>query len=202
MEREDMEREDPKLKRERRLVLTLMGTSLGFATLSALLVAKDLVPKPSHNLDRLPPQVGDVLVHATGHAQGEPLDPTALPLGGPPLLAYPMDPKTGTVRSGDPKNTLLVLRLDPNRLTPEVARHADQGVVVYSAVCTHLGCIVSLWHQGGILQCPCHGSEFNAYDDRVVAGPAPRPLPLLPVKVEGGQLVVTGPFTGPVGVVG
>ncbi|BBL83341.1 (2Fe-2S)-binding protein (plasmid) [Thermus thermophilus] len=197
-----MEREDPKVQKERRLMLTLIGTSVGFATLSALLVAKDLVPKPSHSPDRLPPQVGDVLVHATGHTQGEPLDPAALPLGGPPLLAYPMDPKTKVVRSGDPKSTLLVLRLDPKRLAPEVARYAAGEVVVYSAVCTHLGCIVSLWRPEGVLQCPCHGGEYDPYADRVVAGPPPRPLPLLPVKAEGGRLVVAGPFTGPVGVVG
>ncbi len=197
-----MEREDPKVQKERRLMLTLIGTSVGFATLSALLVAKDLIPKPSQSPDRLPPQVGDVLVHATGHTQGQPLDPTALPLGGPPLLAYPMDPKTKVVRSGNAKSTLLVLRLDPKRLAPEVARYAAGEVVVYSAVCTHLGCIVSLWHQQGIMQCPCHGGEYDPYTDRVVAGPPPRPLPLLPVKAEEGRLVVAGPFTGPVGVVG
>jgi rieske iron-sulfur protein len=198
-----MEREDPKVQKERRLMLTLLGTSVGFATLSALLVAKDLVPKQSQSPDRLPPQVGDILVHATGHTQGEPISPDALPLGGPFLLAYPMDPKTGVVRSGDPKSTLLVLRLDPKRLAPEVARYADQGVVVYSAVCTHLGCIVSLWHPNlGVMQCPCHGGEYDPYRDQVVAGPPPRPLPLLPVKAEGSKLVVSGTFSGPVGVVG
>lgn len=84
------------------------------------------------------------------------------------------------VRSGDPKSTLLVLRLDPRRLAPEVARYAAGDVVVYSAVCTHLGCIVSLWHQQGIMQCPCHGGEYNPYTDQVAGGPPPRPLPLLP----------------------
>ncbi len=98
-----MEQEDPKLKQERRLMLALMGTSIGFATLSALLVAKDLVPRASQSPDRLPPQVGDILVHATGHTQGQPLDPASLPLGGPFLLAYPMDPKTGWCAAGTPR---------------------------------------------------------------------------------------------------
>ncbi|RTI40931.1 Rieske (2Fe-2S) protein, partial [Thermus scotoductus] len=84
-----MEREDPTLRRERRLILALIGTSMGFATLSALLVAKDLIPKPSQTPDKLPPQVGDILVCATGHKEGAPIDPGRLPLGGPFVLAYP-----------------------------------------------------------------------------------------------------------------
>jgi rieske iron-sulfur protein len=34
----------------------------------------------------------------------------------------------------------------------------------------------------------------------VVAGPPPKALPLLPVKLEGGQVVVAGEFTDKVGV--
>ncbi|MFM9419102.1 Rieske (2Fe-2S) protein [Thermus scotoductus] len=197
-----MEREDPTLRRERRLILALIGTSMGFATLSALLVAKDLIPKPSQTPDKLPPQVGDILVCATGHKEGAPIDPGRLPLGGPFVLAYPMDRKTRVIRNGDAKSTPLVVHLDPASLVPEVRQHAVGGVVVYSAVCTHLGCIVSLWHpQKQLAQCPCHGGEYDLAQDRVVAGPPPRPLPLLPVRQEGGVLVVAGPFTGPVGVV-
>ncbi|TFU17781.1 Rieske (2Fe-2S) protein [Thermus tengchongensis] len=193
--------EDPKLRSERRLLLTLMGTSLGFATLSALLVARDLVPRASKSPEKLPPQVGDLLVYATGHQEGAPITPAQLPLGGPFVLAYPMDPKTKVVRSGDPKNTLLVIRLDPAGLAPEVAKYAVGGVLVYSAVCTHLGCIVSLWHPAqGVAQCPCHGGEYNLAQDKVVSGPPPRPLPLLPVRAGQGGLEVAGPFNGPVGV--
>ncbi|ADW21745.1 MULTISPECIES: ubiquinol-cytochrome c reductase iron-sulfur subunit [Thermus] len=174
-----MEREDPTLRRERRLILALIGTSMGFATLSALLVAKDLIPKPSQTPDKLPPQVGD-MVYAAGYKEGTPIDPGRLPLGGPFVLAYPMDPKTRVIRNGDAKSTLLVIHLDPASLVPEVRQHAVGGVVAYSAVCTHLGCIVSLWHpQKQLAQCPCHGGEYDLAQDRVVAGP----------------------FTGPVGVV-
>jgi cytochrome b6-f complex iron-sulfur subunit len=60
--------------------------------------------------------------------------------------------------------------------------------VAYSAVCTHQGCTVA--YQGGELACPCHGSVFDpANGAAVVAGPAPRPLPEIPVKVEGGEVV-------------
>ncbi len=74
---------------------------------------------------------------------------------------------------------------------PAVLVHLDNGdFVAYSAVCTHQGCKVA--YQGGNLACPCHGSVFDpANGAEVVAGPAPRPLPEIPVKVEGGEVVKT-----------
>jgi len=67
--------------------------------------------------------------------------------------------------------------------------HLKNGdFVAYSAVCTHQGCTVA--YQGGQLACPCHGSVFDpANGAEVVAGPAPSPLPEIPVKVEGGEVV-------------
>jgi nitrite reductase/ring-hydroxylating ferredoxin subunit len=72
---------------------------------------------------------------------------------------------------------------------PAVLVHLDSGdFVAYSAVCTHQGCTVA--YQGGELACPCHGSVFDpANGAAVVAGPASRPLPEIPVKVEGGEIV-------------
>ena len=46
----------------------------------------------------------------------------------------------------------------------------------FSAVCTHLGCLVSKVVDGSIY-CPCHGSKFNINDGSVTVGPATRPLP-------------------------
>jgi Rieske Fe-S protein len=71
---------------------------------------------------------------------------------------------------------------------PAVLVHLDNGdFVAYSAVCTHQRCEVA--YQGGNLACPCHGSVFDpANGAEVVAGPAPRPLPEIPVKVEGGEV--------------
>jgi len=72
---------------------------------------------------------------------------------------------------------------------PAVLVHLKSGdFVAYSAVCTHQGCTVA--YKGGKLACPCHGSVFDpAKGAEVVAGPAPTPLPEIPVKVEGGQVV-------------
>jgi Rieske Fe-S protein len=58
-----------------------------------------------------------------------------------------------------------------------------------------------MWNKNaGTLFCACHSSEFQPEAaGQVVAGPAPRRLPMLPVKEDGGQLVVAGGFTSRIG---
>jgi cytochrome b6-f complex iron-sulfur subunit len=72
---------------------------------------------------------------------------------------------------------------------PAVLVHLDNGdFVAYSAICTHQGCTVA--YKDGNLACPCHGSIFDPADGAaVVTGPAQRPLPEIPVKVQGGEVV-------------
>jgi Rieske Fe-S protein len=76
-----------------------------------------------------------------------------------------------------------------NAGSPAVLVHLDNGdFVAYSAICTHQGCTVA--YKNGQLACPCHGSVFDpAHGAAVVAGPAPKPLPEIPVKVQGGDVV-------------
>jgi Rieske Fe-S protein len=57
----------------------------------------------------------------------------------------------------------------------------------FSAVCTHMGCIVSQVSNGTI-DCPCHGSQYSITTGAVVAGPAPMPLPAEQIKVSGGSI--------------
>jgi nitrite reductase/ring-hydroxylating ferredoxin subunit len=57
----------------------------------------------------------------------------------------------------------------------------------FSAVCTHMGCIVSQVSNGTI-DCPCHGSQYNITTGAVVAGPAPMPLPAEQIKVSGDSI--------------
>lgn len=73
--------------------------------------------------------------------------------------------------------------------SPAVLIHLKSGnFVAYSAICTHQGCTVA--YKGGKLACPCHGSVYDpAKGAKVIAGPAPRPLPKIPVKVQGGEVV-------------
>ena len=66
-----------------------------------------------------------------------------------------------------------------------VTKDASGAVHGFSALCTHQGCIVASVRHGRI-QCPCHGSQFDATTGKVLAGPAPAPLHTVDVVVDGG----------------
>jgi Rieske Fe-S protein len=59
----------------------------------------------------------------------------------------------------------------------------------FSAVCTHVGCILNQISDGTI-NCPCHGSKFKIANGAVVAGPAPAPLPEKQIKIVDGKVVL------------
>jgi Rieske Fe-S protein len=59
----------------------------------------------------------------------------------------------------------------------------------FSAVCTHVGCIMNKVANGTI-DCPCHGSEFKITNGAVVTGPAPSPLPKKKIKIVNGQVLL------------
>jgi Rieske Fe-S protein len=59
----------------------------------------------------------------------------------------------------------------------------------FSAICTHMGCTVGSI-SGGLIKCPCHGSEYSIQDGSVKGGPAPKALPAKQVTVTGDQIIV------------
>jgi len=75
---------------------------------------------------------------------------------------------------------------------PVIVVNTAQGVKAYSAICTHLGCIVE-WDQARkFILCPCHDGRFNAISGAVISGPPPAPLPAVPVLVDGENIYVGG----------
>jgi rieske iron-sulfur protein len=142
------------------------------------------------------PKAGDALVRIEDETL-KPLRPEDIQAGMPQVLAWPMDPAGKIVRRGSRLNRVMLLRLDESQLVGETKNRTAGGVVAYTAICTHTGCDVTDWlPDPGFLYCPCHFTKYDPKDGaRVVDGPAPRPLPALPLRIEDGQLVVAGPFS-------
>ncbi|MFA3878815.1 Rieske (2Fe-2S) protein [Streptomyces sp. MMCC 100] len=77
----------------------------------------------------------------------------------------------------------------------------DQKVVVtqpaagefkaFSATCTHQGCAVKSVSDG-VINCPCHNSNFSITDGSVQGGPAPEPLPAVQITVSGDSIRLAG----------
>jgi rieske iron-sulfur protein len=148
----------------------------------------------------LRPQAGDWLVKI-GDAELMPLAPDAIPVAAPQTMAWAMDPRSRIVRSGSRLNRVLLVRFDPDTLAADTRARAAGGVVAYTAICTHNGCEVTDWlGEDQALSCPCHATKFDPKNGaRVIDGPAPRPLPALPLALAEGRLVVSRSFTTRVG---
>lgn len=65
----------------------------------------------------------------------------------------------------------------------------EDGALALYWKCVHLGCTVPWNEQEKQFHCPCHGSIYDRNGVRT-AGPAPRPLDIMAVSVDGGNVVV------------
>jgi cytochrome b6-f complex iron-sulfur subunit len=75
--------------------------------------------------------------------------------------------------------------------TPAIVVNTEQGVKAFSAICTHLGCVVAWNDMVGAIQCPCHDGRFSPASGAVIGGPPPAPLPPITVTVDGEQIYLT-----------
>jgi Rieske Fe-S protein len=96
---------------------------------------------------------------------------------------------------------VLLARVGNDGLDEETRKRAADGVVAYSAICTHQACPVNQWSTEKLaMVCSCHGSTYDPKNGaKVIFGPAPLPLAALPLKSENGVLIVARGFVGRVG---
>jgi menaquinol-cytochrome c reductase iron-sulfur subunit len=99
-----------------------------------------------------------------------------LPVGRPKQLDYVQTIQDGWMESRTQKALWAV-------------KQTDGRVTVFSPLCTHLGCGYRWEDADHKFKCPCHGSIYDA-GGKVLGGPAPRPLDVLPSKIEDGRLFV------------
>jgi ubiquinol-cytochrome c reductase iron-sulfur subunit len=101
------------------------------------------------------------------------------------------------------KSTSIIIKMQPGQLkAPTNLNWTVDNIVAYSKICTHVGCPAALYEQTTHrILCPCHQSTFDATQGaQVIFGPAPRPLPQLPITTNAqGYLVAQSDFHEPVG---
>lgn len=70
-----------------------------------------------------------------------------------------------------------------------ILKNSNGSLIAFSAVCTHLGCIVQWQKEKQEFLCPCHAGHYRA-DGTVISGPPPKPLRRLPIAVANGTITV------------
>jgi ubiquinol-cytochrome c reductase iron-sulfur subunit len=195
------------LHRRPMLLLTAGGALSLFALPLALQVAGGLGPLPGDALSKTVWKPGMKLL----------IDPSGAPIRaadvtqGSVIHVMPegyVDAGEGehadaqAIMTAKANSAVLLVKLNPEDIKSQKQRDwGVDGIVAYSKICTHVGCPVALYErQTHHLLCPCHQSTFDVTNDcEVIFGPAKRPLPQLPIKVENGYLVAADGFAEPVG---
>jgi ubiquinol-cytochrome c reductase iron-sulfur subunit len=184
---------DPEQISRRRFLVRLLGGASAVLGAALVLPALSLGPEPGRDLFRTGWRAGSRVVDANG----TPIRPGDLPLGSVQTV-FP----SGEVGRPDSQTLLIRIRAEDLRLAAGRADWAPQGAIGYSKICTHAGCPVGLYRaEEHALLCPCHQSTFDVLRGAApIFGPAARPLPQLPLEVDGeGYLVARGDFPEPVG---
>lgn len=177
----------------RRFLVRLLGGAGGMLAAALLLPAFSLGPHPGRELFQTGWRKGARVVGS----DGQPIRSADLDLDAVQTV-FP----EGAVGRADSQTLLIKLRPTDLQLAAGRQAWAPDGVVGYSKICTHAGCPVGLYRaEDHSLLCPCHQSTFDVLRGAVPTfGPAARPLPQLPLEVDGdGYLVARSDYTEPVG---
>lgn len=70
-----------------------------------------------------------------------------------------------------------------------VVRASETEVRAFSAICTHLRCVLRWEADSSIFHCPCHAGEFDR-NGNVLAGPPKQPLPRYVAEIRSDEIVV------------
>jgi ubiquinol-cytochrome c reductase iron-sulfur subunit len=186
----------------KRLLVGAAGAAGGALGVAALTPALSLGPVwYTAPLDRTPWRRGRRLVDESDN----PLAASGIEVGSF-YTAFPEGADKEEIGS-----SIVVVRLNAGglQLPRQRLTWAPGGIVAYSKICTHAGCAIALYRKPtfpvvephAALVCPCHYSTFDpARAGAVIYGPAGRPLPQLPLMIDGdGNLRAAGNFSGPVG---
>jgi ubiquinol-cytochrome c reductase iron-sulfur subunit len=176
---------------------SLLAASTALA-IAPLVLLRDLGPLPRTQLRHTAWRKGSRLVILGTNRPLRPADFTS-----PGAIITVIPEGTGNDLDALAKAAVLIIKFRPAELLPPtVMNWTVDGIVAYSKICTHVGCPAALYeHTTHHILCPCHQSTFDAQRGAtVIFGPAPRPLPQLPITVNSdGYLVAQSDFHEPVG---
>jgi rieske iron-sulfur protein len=144
------------------------------------------------------PQKGDKLVFDAGPEDGKPLTVAGVAAATGVVVAVPVN-ASGAKKNASRFSKIALVQLKPEEIQDDIKANTVDGIVAFSAICTHQGCTINAFNPTSRhLECFCHHSEFSPSEGGSVAhGPAKKRLPLLPLaKGDGGALIVAGEFTG------
>jgi ubiquinol-cytochrome c reductase iron-sulfur subunit len=180
--------------RRRKVLGGMLGAGLGVFGIVALFpLVRSLGPLPGDSLETTNWKAGDYLVDQEGRR----IQVQEIGVGG--ILTVFPEGYQNTEEGQAVDQTIL---LHPQDVPIKDQSFTPQGFVAYSKLCTHAGCPVGLYErQLQYLVCPCHQSMFNVVDHGLpVFGPAPRPLPQLPIGIDkDGYLYALAGYDQPVG---
>ena len=196
--------------KRRGLLLGVFAVGGGIMTLALLVPGvRSLGPKPAKSEDNEGPTEDSLFT--TNWKKGAKL----VTVGGRQVMVDDLEvggvltvfPKGFEGSSPDQVILIRLAQLGPNDppypiAPPGKTSWGVQGYVAYSKLCTHLGCPVGLYQERTQqLVCPCHQSIFDVTAGAIPEfGPAPRPLPQLPITVDAtGQMRANGGFDQAVG---
>ncbi|MDA8081951.1 MAG: Rieske 2Fe-2S domain-containing protein [Actinomycetota bacterium] len=183
-----------KLILRRSFLAKLLGASVGaFGVITLFPFIRSLGPQPKKMLYVTNWKKGSALVKSDGTK----VHSTDLEVGGV-LTVFPEGHAGGAISQS------ILIRPSFEDIVTKPGRETwgPQGYLAYSKVCTHAGCPVGLYQElTQQLLCPCHQSLFDVMTGaNPVFGPAPRPLPQLPLEIDPqGYLRAQAGFDEPIG---
>jgi len=114
-----------------------------------------------------------------------------------PILAYLKPPKQSEVEVSNvlacklselEKETHKIIRFGNKPVI--LIRTADDKLVTFSAICTHLDCTVQYRKDFGTIWCACHNGKYDL-TGRNISGPPPRPLDPYKVILKGEDIYIS-----------
>ncbi len=184
--------------KRRKMLGGLLGGGLGiFGVVAIFPLLRSLGPLPKGTLFHTDWREGTYAVDITGRR----VHVGDLAVGSI-VTVYPEG--TQETDRGQAVDQTVLIRISNENFTTQKGRETwgPHGYVAYSKLCTHLGCPVGLYEQElQLLVCPCHQSMFNVTNGAIPNfGPAPRPLPQLPLYVDAsGYIRSQNDYDQPVG---